>query len=620
LQAVNTYTLRTDSSLCSLLDLEHQCAVRMVEGKLTARATGQAEGWSEMAASPPEHLGSSAFRERFGTRFAYMAGAMANGIASEKLVIGVCEAGGLGSFGAAGLSRSRIQSAIRQIQAARLNGPFAVNLIHSPGSPEREMETVEDCLNAGVEIIEASAFMKLEPSVVCFRASGCFQGPDGIVRSRRRVVAKLSRCEVAEAYLRPPTREMLDALVSAGRVTAEQARWAEQIPVANAITAEADSGGHTDRQPLVTLLPAILRLRDDIQNERAYPEPVLIGAAGGLGTPASLAAAFAMGADYVVTGSINQSCLEAGTSDKAKELLAMAEPSDVAMAPAADMFEMGVQVQVLKRGTLFPMRAQRLAEIYRQCESLDELSAADRQSLEKQCFRSPLEKVWQETENFLAQHQPRFLADAQQSPRKRMGACFRWYLGQASKWAVSGQSDRVTDFQIWCGPAMGAFNRWARGSSLGPPAGRTVSRVAQALLRGAAFLGRLQTLRSGGFAVPSRLFSLGPDEFLECVPASSTARAPFADQTRQTAVVAPQRRAGPREIAAFLAQQIAEHLGIGAQEIDTQLPFESFGLDSVNAMLTLKRLEEWLGVELPPTLIWNYPTVHLLAQRLGRKA
>ena len=37
---------------------------------------------------------------------------------------------------------------------------------------------------------------------------------------------------------------------------------------------------------------------------------------------------------------------------------------DVVMAPAADMFEMGVKVQVLKRGTLFPMRAQRLFELY----------------------------------------------------------------------------------------------------------------------------------------------------------------------------------------------------------------------------------------------------------------
>jgi trans-AT polyketide synthase, acyltransferase and oxidoreductase domains len=39
-----------------------------------------------------------------------------------------------------------------------------------------------------------------------------------------------------------------------------------------------------------------------------------IGLAGGMGTPFAVAAAFVMGADYVLTGSVNQACVEAGTS------------------------------------------------------------------------------------------------------------------------------------------------------------------------------------------------------------------------------------------------------------------------------------------------------------------
>ena len=49
-----------------------------------------------------------------------------------------------------------------------------------------------------------------------------------------------------------------------------------------------------------------------------------MGAAGGLGTPAAIAAAFQMGAAYVVTGSVNQSAVEAGLSAEAKDLLAQA--------------------------------------------------------------------------------------------------------------------------------------------------------------------------------------------------------------------------------------------------------------------------------------------------------
>jgi hypothetical protein len=38
-------------------------------------------------------------------------------------------------------------------------------------------------------------------------------------------------------------------------------------------------------------------------------------------------------------------------------------PSGVAMAPSSDMFELGVKVRVLRRGTAFAARAGRLYEI-----------------------------------------------------------------------------------------------------------------------------------------------------------------------------------------------------------------------------------------------------------------
>ncbi|MFA0070363.1 2-nitropropane dioxygenase, partial [Vibrio breoganii] len=77
---------------------------------------------------------------------------------------------------------------------------------------------------------------------------------------------------------------------------------------------------------------------------------------GGVGTPDAALATFNMGAAYIVTGSINQACVEAGASEHTRKLLSTTEMADVTMAPAADMFEMGVKLQVVKRGTLFPMR------------------------------------------------------------------------------------------------------------------------------------------------------------------------------------------------------------------------------------------------------------------------
>src|SRR5690606_35572093 len=106
-------------------------------------------------------------------------------------------------------------------------------------------------------------------------------------------------------------------------------------------------------------------LRDRIVAERGYDRPVRVGAAGGIAAPASVAAAFAMGAAYVLTGTVNQACVEAGTSPMVREMLAEAGANDVGMAPASDMFEGGVKVQVLKRGTLFAQRGEKLYALYR---------------------------------------------------------------------------------------------------------------------------------------------------------------------------------------------------------------------------------------------------------------
>ena len=118
----------------------------------------------------------------------------------------------------------------------------------------------------------------------------------------------------------------------------------------------------------MSLLPAILTLTEKFQRKYGYAKSIRVGAAGGISTPSSALGAFMMGAAYVVTGSVNQSCIEAAASKHSKNLLAQAEMADVTMAPAADMFEMGVELQVLKRGTMFPMRAKKLYELYKKYE------------------------------------------------------------------------------------------------------------------------------------------------------------------------------------------------------------------------------------------------------------
>ena len=464
------------------------------------------------AAGPmlPTQLGSANFRSLFGLRYAYSAGAMANGISSAELVIALGNAHLMASFGAAGLTARHIEIALRQIQSALPSGPYAFNLIHSPSEEALERNAVELYLKNGVTTVEASAYMALTSHIVRYRASGLRLTPEGEIEIAHKVIAKVSRREVALQFLEPAPNSLLQPLLAQGLISEEQVKMAQLVPMCDALTVEADSGGHTDNRPLVCLLPALLELRDEIRAKHGYEQVVCIGGAGGIGTPAAALGAFTLGADYIVTGSVNQACVESGASAHTKRILAQAGQADVMMAPAADMFELGVKVQVLKKGTLFPVRAQKLYELYKTCDSLESIPVADREKLETQVFRKPLETVWQETEAFFRERDPEQLERASQNPKRKMALIFRWYLGLSSRWSNSGEVGREMDYQIWCGPSMGAFNEWTRNTYLSVPENRHAPDVAEQLMQGASYLYRLQHLRTQGVSLPASLSTYKP--------------------------------------------------------------------------------------------------------------
>jgi trans-AT polyketide synthase/acyltransferase/oxidoreductase domain-containing protein len=460
----------------------------------------------------PEWLGNRSFCEVHRVRFPYVTGAMANGIATTQLVTEMARANMLGFFGAAGLSLHRIEAAIDELEnALGRDGPtWGSNLIHSPAEPELEAGCVDLYLRRGVRRVSASAYMSLTPHVVRYGATGLHVGPTGVVRRRNHVFAKISRPEVAKHFMMPAPKAMLDNLVSQGLLTAEEAQLAAKVPIAEDITVEADSGGHTDNQALTAVLPVILKLRDDICAAQGYVRPIRVGAAGGLGSPAALAAAYSLGADYVLTGSVNQSAVESGLSPAGRELLARAGLKDVMMAAAADMFELGVKLQVLKLGTMFGVRANKLYHLYSNYDSLEAIPRSERADLEKNILGISVAEVWSETQSYWRSRDPRENDKAAENPKHKMALCFRWYLGQSSRWANAGQKDRQMDYQIWCGPAMGAFNDWVSGSFLEQPTHRTVVQIAKNLLEGATVVTRAHQLRNYGVAVPSAAFQYRP--------------------------------------------------------------------------------------------------------------
>ncbi len=458
----------------------------------------------------PQTLGSASFREAFGLRYAYVMGAMANGITSVEMVAAAGKSGMISFFGAAGLTPEKIEPAIERLKTLLPEGPFGFNLIHSPHEPDMEAAVVDLYLRSGVRNISAAAYLRLTLPLLRYRLHGIHRDPSGRVVCPNRVVAKVSRVEVARQFFAPPPEKLLARLVQEGTLSEVEAEMAGSVPVASDLTAEADSGGHTDNRQALTLLPIMMGLRDEMAARYDYAERINVGLAGGIATPEAAAAAFAMGADYILTGTVNQACIESGTSDLVRGMLAEAQQADVAMAPSADMFEMGVKVQVLKRGTMFALRAQKLYDFYRRYDSWDRIPAKDRALLERDFFRCAFDEEWRQTREFFNHRDPRQIERAEKDPRHKMALVFRAYLGKSSKWANSGEPSRQMDYQIWCGPAIGAFNQWTQGSELENPERRECVSVAFNLLLGAAVETRTATLRQQGVRLPAAIGRFKP--------------------------------------------------------------------------------------------------------------
>jgi len=458
----------------------------------------------------PENLGDQQFKERYNLRYAYIVGAMANGITSANMVEKAGSAGLVGFFGAAGLALDQIELAIDRLQQNLKNIPFGFNLIHSPNDPELEAAVVRLYLQRGINLVSTSAYLDLTLPLVYYRVKGIHRDNRGEIICPNKVIAKVSRVEVAAKYFSPPPQKLLAQLIDKNMITQAEAELAGSIPMADDLTAEADSGGHTDNRPAISLLPTMIALRDELAEKYKYKNQPCVGLAGGISTPHSAAAAFAMGAAYILTGSVNQSCIEAGTSETVRHMLADAGQADVTMAPAADMFEMGVKVQVLKRGTMFPLRAAKLYDLYSTHDRFESISEKQRNMLERDFFRCSFQEEWEQTKAYFTQHDPKQIERAEKNPKHKMALVFRSYLGQSSNWANSGDPSRKIDYQIWCGPAMGAFNQWVKDSFLQRSENRKTVTVAMNLLYGAAVVTRFNWLKHQGAVLPVGMGNFSP--------------------------------------------------------------------------------------------------------------
>ncbi|MEU5023759.1 ACP S-malonyltransferase [Streptomyces milbemycinicus] len=433
---------------------------------------------AEVAAAPgavgAETLGAGTFRERYGLRYACLAGAMYGGVSGVELLVRLAKSGGMGFFGSGGLALDEVGAGLDAVRAALgADGAYGANLLHQYADPERESALVDLFLRAGVRTIEASGFLRITPALVKYRLSG------------GRVLAKVSSTDMAAAFLEPAPRRIVRQLLDEGRIAAADAERFAHLPMADDLCVEVGAGWYDATGTLATLLPAVVRLRDARAARAGAGPRIHVGAAGGIGSPEAAAAAFVLGADFLVTGSINQCTPEAATSEAVKDLLQEVEVHDVALAPAPEMFELGVRAQVVKRGVLLPAKAGKLHELWRRHDSFEDIDAPTRRRIEEKFLHGSFHKA--------------AAAESDAGPgadgKRRMATAFRSYLHRGFRLALRGDPGRKVDYLVYCGPAMGAFNSWVAGTGLEPWRSRHVDTIAEHLMSGTAALLRDRAAR-----------------------------------------------------------------------------------------------------------------------------
>jgi acyl carrier protein len=66
-------------------------------------------------------------------------------------------------------------------------------------------------------------------------------------------------------------------------------------------------------------------------------------------------------------------------------------------------------------------------------------------------------------------------------------------------------------------------------------------------------------------------------------------------------------------IEEFIKKELAKLLSISTDSIDIETPFDKFGLESAKSILMVGKLEDYLDVDLPSRLLWDYNNIKSLS-------
>jgi trans-AT polyketide synthase, acyltransferase and oxidoreductase domains len=91
-------------------------------------------------------------------------------------------------------------------------------------------------------------------------------------------------------------------------------------------------------------------------------------------------------------------------------------------------------------------------------DSLDEIDGKTTRQLKEKVFRKSFDAVYEDVKRYF-KDRPGEIELAERSPKHKMALIFRWYFSYTTELALNGDEQHQVNFQVHCGPALGAFNQ-----------------------------------------------------------------------------------------------------------------------------------------------------------------
>jgi nitronate monooxygenase len=257
----------------------------------------------------------SPFTHKFGVRFPIVQGPFGGGLSSPRLAATVSNAGGLGSYGAQGMTASRIADVISNIRA-QTTAPFAINLWVSNDDP--------GALDVSAEQLATAA----APLAPFFEELGVTAPPrlNPWPRFDDQIEAIFdARPPIFSFIFGVPSAAILDQCRSLGigivgtATTVDEAIALADAGVDAIVASGFEAGGH--RASFLRAAEASLTGTLALVPQVVDAVNVPVVAAGGIADGRGMAASFALGAAAVQIGTAFLACEESNASPAHRDAL-----------------------------------------------------------------------------------------------------------------------------------------------------------------------------------------------------------------------------------------------------------------------------------------------------------